>query len=113
MGPATRNNPNETRLLVSHFRLLHSRRKEGRSIPGIRAISQMGCSDNQCPITNFVARCAVDFSLVLRVSRDLATVLLVASESEENHSLDLVMDFCGDLLERTVDDSTSLAVRKS
>lgn len=113
MGPTTRNNPNETRLLISHFRLLHSGRKEGRSIPGIRAISQMGCSDNQCPITNFVARCTVNFGLVLRVSRDLATVLLVASESEENHPLDLIMDFCGDLLERTIDNSTSLAIIKS
>lgn len=68
----------------------------------------MGGGHDQRAVTDQVAHSAEHLDLVLGVIRDLAVVLQVASEPEEHHTLDLVLDVVVELLDGVVDDSTSL-----
>lgn len=70
----------------------------------------MGGSNDESSITNQVAYSTVYLRLVLRVVRDLTLVLQVASETKQDNTLDLVPHVGVQLLDRVIDDGTSLTI---
>lgn len=70
----------------------------------------MGGGDNKRAIADKISHRTKDLNIVLGVVGDLTLVLEVTSEAEENNTLDLVLDFGGELLDGVVDDGTTLTV---
>lgn len=87
---------------------LNLRGQEASSLTGVCAVCQVGCGHDQRAVADHVSESAEHLDLVLGVVGDLAVVLLVASESEEHHALDLTLDVVVKLLDGVVDDCTSL-----
>lgn len=69
--------------------------------------------DYQCTVTDKVASCAEDLGLACRVIRDLATVLQVPSESEEDDASNLGFEGGGKCLDTSIHDSSPLTVKRS
>lgn len=89
----------------------HMRCKKACSITSIQPVRQMSRGDDQRPITNQVTQRTVNFGLTRRITRNLASVLQIASKPKQHHSLDLRFHLRGQLLDRVVDDSRSLTKR--
>lgn len=70
---------------------LGSQEPGGRS--SVSTVGEMGSCNNESSITDQVAYGAIYFSLVFGVVRDLTLVLQVASETEQDNTLNLVPDF--------------------
>lgn len=78
---------------IVEYSSIHVRCEKACSITSICTISQMGSSDEQSSITDQIAYCTIDFSLILRESGDSTSILEIASESKEDHGLDFIFHF--------------------
>jgi hypothetical protein len=110
ISPSIRISSSISMFKAHNLRRLNLTSEESGSFSRVKAVGQMSGGNNKRAITDQVSHCTEDLDIFLGVIGDLALILEVTCEAEENDTLNFVLDIAGELLNGIVDDSASLTV---